>query len=368
MPTEESALRLRRTILVILAVAISVVFLWMIERFLIALLLAAIASGMFQPLYQRLLRLFRGRRPIASVATLIVAVCAVIGPAVLFCGMVTAEAVDLSRVVGPWVQHELGSAGELNRLFDRFPALAPLAPYRDEILPKVGELAGGIGSFAVGALADLAQQTATFFFLLFVMLYSMFFFLMDGKRTLDKILYYLPLPHEDESRMVARFLSVTRATLKGTLVIGLVQGMLGGLAFWAVGIQGAAFWATVMAVFSAVPGVGTALVWLPAVAYLAAVDRWPAAVGLLAWCAIVVAGFDSLFRPRLVGKDTKMPDLMIFLSTLGGVLFFGALGLVIGPIIAALFITVWELYGEAFHGLLPDGELEPIERVPEKAE
>jgi predicted PurR-regulated permease PerM len=328
----------------------------MIERFLIALLLAAIASGMFQPLYRRLVRRFGGRESLASVPTLVVVLCAVIGPAVLFCGMVAAQAVELSGVVGPWIQAQLGSAGELNRLFDRFPALAPLAEYRDQVLPKVGEIAGGVGGFAVGALADLAQQTATFFFLLFVMLYAMFFFLIDGKKTLDKILYYLPLPPEDEARMVERFLSVTRATLKGTLVIGIAQGLLGGIAFWAVGIRGAAFWATVMAVLSAVPGVGTALVWVPAVGYLAAVDRWPAAIGLLAWCAIVVAGFDSFMRPRLVGKDTKMPDLMILLSTLGGIMLFGALGLVIGPIIAALFITVWELYGEAFRGVLPEAK------------
>jgi predicted PurR-regulated permease PerM len=149
---------------------------------------------------------------------------------------------------------------------------------------------------------------------------------------------------------------VTRATIKGTIVVGAVQGALGGLAFSVIGIEGAALWGTLMAVFSVLPGIGTALVWLPAVVYLSLVGRLTAAAVLLAWCVGVVGTIDNLLRPWLVGKDTKMPDLLILLSTLGGIVLFGFAGLVIGPIVAALFVTIWELYGMAFKGRLPEPE------------
>jgi predicted PurR-regulated permease PerM len=152
---------------------------------------------------------------------------------------------------------------------------------------------------------------------------------------------------------VARFVSVTRATLKGPLVIGVIQGGLAGVAFALVGIQGALFWGTIMAVLSIIPAVGAAIVWIPAVIYLLGTGQIAAGLGLLVWCGLVVGSSDNVLRPILVGKDTKMPDFLVLLSTLGGIGVCGALGVIIGPIVAALFLTVWELYGEAFRDVLP---------------
>ena len=147
--------------------------------------------------------------------------------------------------------------------------------------------------------------------------------------------------------MLKTFTTVTRATIKGTGVIGIIQGVLAGAAFAVVGITGPVFWGMVIAVLSLVPGVGPAIVWVPAVVYLAVEGRIGAAVGLGLWCMLVVSTIDNVLRPRLVGKDTKMPDLLVLLGTLGGLVMFGALGILVGPIIAALFVTVWELYGSA---------------------
>jgi len=177
--------------------------------------------------------------------------------------------------------------------------------------------------------------------------------LKDGKAVLDKMLYYVPLPPEDETRMLERFMSVSRATIKGTLIIGCIQGALGGAAFAVAGISGAAVWGTMMAVLSTIPGLGHALVWVPVAVYLAATSQWSAAIGLFAWCAGVVGSVDNFLRPWLVGKDTELPDIVILVSTLGGLVLFGPLGFIVGPIVAALFVTVWELYGSAFEDLLP---------------
>jgi len=184
-------------------------------------------------------------------------------------------------------------------------------------------------------------------------MYSMYFFLKDGRKVLDKMMYYLPLEPKDETRLVRQFVSVSRATIKGTLVIGLIQGVLGGLAFAALGLEGAAFWGTVMAVLSTIPGLGHGLVWVPAAIYLAALERWGAAIGLFVWGAAVIGSIDNFLRPWLVGKDTELPDLLILVSTLGGLLLFGAVGFVVGPIVAALFVTVWDLYGTTFQDVLP---------------
>ena len=147
--------------------------------------------------------------------------------------------------------------------------------------------------------------------------------------------------------MLSTFVSVTRATLKGSLVIGLVQGGLAGAAFALAGVPGSLFWAVLIAVLALVPGIGPTFVYVPVLLYLVLGGSYGVAVGVGVWCFGVVSTIDNFLRPRLVGKDTKMPDLLILLGTLGGLAFFGAVGIVIGPIVAALFLTVWELYGSA---------------------
>jgi len=236
----------------------------------------------------------------------------------------------------------------------RRPGGRGLAPYETQLYAKAGELAARLGQVVFDSAAAATRGTASFLFMLFIMLYSMYFFLRDGSSILNRILYYMPLESSDELRMVEKFVSVSRATLKGSLVIGVVQGALAGGAFAVIGIEGAAFWGTVMAVLSIIPGVGTALVWVPAALWLFAVGRTGAAVALTGWCLGVVGTADNLLRPALVGRDTQMSDLLIMLSTLGGLLLFGPAGLLIGPIIAALFVTVWELYAEAFVDYLPE--------------
>ena len=179
------------------------------------------------------------------------------------------------------------------------------------------------------------------------MLYATFCVLIDGRALLHRILDYMPMPVDDKQRLLSLFSSVTRAILKGTFIVAIIQGALGGMAFAAAGIDGSAFFGTVMAVCSLVPGVGAAIVWVPAVSYLAISGQPLHAIGVALWCAIVVGSIDNVLRPRLVGRDISMPALLIFLSTLGGVSLFGAVGFLFGPLIAALFQSVWEMYGQA---------------------
>ena len=349
--------RFRKGFLILLAIGISLIFFAMVRSFLMTMLLAAILSGMVHPLYRWLVKLLRGRKALASVVTTLTVFVVIIVPLLGIAGIVVAQAIDISNSVTPWVQQQIGQPNELDRWLDRIPFMDALTPYRDQIVEKLGEFVAGVGSFLVSRLAATTRGTAVFFFKLFIMLYAMYFFLIDGAKVLDKILYYMPLTAEDENRMVEKFVSVSRATLKGTFVIGLLQGGLAGIAFAVFGINGAFFWGTIMAVLSIIPGVGVALVWIPAAGYLLAIGSPILALLLALWCAGVVGTVDNVLRPRLVGKDTKMPDLLILLSTLGGLVLFGAAGIIVGPVVAALFVTVWEIYGTTFKDILPPSAL-----------
>jgi predicted PurR-regulated permease PerM len=346
--------RFQTAFLLLLVAAISLLFFAMVRSFVVTLLLAAIFSGMSYPLYRRLVRWFRGRKALAAATTIIMFLLILVIPLSLFFGIVAGEAIEVSQSVGPWLEDHASETDEIDRLLEGLPFYSTIEPYQDQITTKIGELASRVGGFVVARLANATRGTVVFLFMLFVMLYSMFFFLRDGKRMLHKILYYMPLQPKEEELLVSRFVSVARATIKGTLIIGVVQGGLAGLGFLVVGIPGVAFWSLIMAVLSIIPGIGTGLVWVPAAIYLAAIGKLGAAIGLTIWCAAVVGSVDNVLRPWLVGKDTQMSDLLILLGTLGGLLLFGAVGIIIGPIVAALFVTVWEIYGETFKDVLPE--------------
>jgi predicted PurR-regulated permease PerM len=356
--------RFQKAFLLLLVIFISFLFFAMIRRFLVAVLLAAVFSAMAGPLYRGLRRRLRDKGPPAAVLTVLIVLLLIVVPLTAFFGIVAAEAIEVTQAVTPWIQAQVSQPDELDKLLQRIPLLDRLQPYQDQIAARMGQLAGTLGTFIFNSVGQMTRGTVNFLLQLFIMMYAMFFFLIGGRQMLERILYYMPLSPEDESRMVERFVSVTRATIKGTLVIGIVQGGLAGLAFWVVGIQAPAFWGTVMAVLSIIPGIGTGLIWVPAVIYLFAIGRTGAALGLLLWCAIVVGLADNFLRPWLVGRDTKMSDLLVLLSTLGGLFLFGAIGIIIGPIIAALFITVWDIYGEAFKDYLPAVEQIPVPVEP----
>lgn len=347
--------KFRRVTLLLTVVAITIVFVAMIRGYLKALALAVIFSGLAYPLYTRLLHRFGERRALASITTLMLLLLLIFIPVSGFLGIVATEAFQLTEEVIPWVQEQIDNPTEFGtQLPSWIPFADRLQPYTTQIASKLGEFAGKIGTFLFNSLSATTRGTASFFLNAFIMLYAMFFFFTDGAAMRDRILSYSPLSTEDKERLLAKGISVTRATIKGTLVIGIVQGGLAGIAFAIVGVKGAAFWGTIMAVLSVIPGVGTALVWVPTVIYLYIRGDMVAATGLLIWCAAVVGTVDNVLRPRLVGGDTEMPDLLILLSTLGGLSMFGAVGLIIGPVIAALFLTVWEIYGATFRDVLTD--------------
>lgn len=342
-----------KTFLLLLLLFITSVFLAMIWPFLMTILMAAIFAALTRPLYRRLKEWFGGRSNLAAALSLFLLFFGILLPLVGLLGAVTAEGIKVSQTVKPWIQKQISEPAEISDLLKKIPFYEHILPYKETIFLKAGEMVGRLSTYLINSLSSVTVMTAQFIFMLFIFLYTMFFFLVDGRRILSGVLHYLPLQPDDQERMLDRFTSVTRATLKGIAVIGMVQGSLVGAAFAAVGFPSAIFWGTVAAVMSMVPGIGTAIVWLPGVIILFMGGHYGAGIGLLAFCILVVSGIDNFLRPRLVGKDTRMHELLILFGTLGGILMFGVAGIIIGPIIAALVVTVWEIYGVAFQDVLP---------------
>lgn len=341
-----------RIVLLVAVIVISAVFVAMIRSFIVVLLLAGLCAALVHPLYRRIERGVRGRRTLASFLTMLLLILVILLPLGALFGVVAQQAFRISRSVQPWVADMIQRPSALSELVGSLPFYESLSAYKGVILQKGGELVGVASNYLFRGVSSATLSTVNFIFLLFVFLYTMFFFLKDGSTLLDRMRRYLPLTESNKGRLLDRFTSVARATIKGTFLIGIIQGTLAGIAFRIVGIESALFWGTVMTVLSVIPGVGTAFVWVPAVIILAATGHVGKAVFLLLFCALVVGSVDNVLRPKLVGEDTRLHQLFIFFGTVGGISLFGIAGFIIGPIVAALFVTVWQIYGETFREYL----------------
>ena len=358
-PLTTSGTNLRTAFVLLLVTAVTALFLAVAWPFLKPLLLGALLAGLFHPLYRWITRLLGGRQSLGAGVTLLVLLVLGLGPISVFLGIVVQQALTVSDQAIPWLSQHLGAPSTSNIhdwLVQRFPALAEYMPSQEQLLQQVGTAAKTAGAFLVGFASRMTVTTAAFLLNLFVMLYAMFFFFKDGHKILERIFYYLPLSDEDETSMLARFTSITRATVKGTLVIGVIQGTLAGVAFWVAGIDGAALWGTIMTILAIIPGIGAPLVWVPVVIVLFVNGQYVTGTLLLVWCGVVVATIDNFLRPLFVGRDAQMPDLLILIGTLGGLFLFGPIGFIVGPIICGLFLTVWDIYGTTFKAVLPPVE------------
>jgi predicted PurR-regulated permease PerM len=320
----------------------------MIRGFLLTLLLAAVLAGLTYPIFRWINRHVGGRRNLASLLTLVVMTVAIFGPLATIAGVVVQQAITLTQSLGPTIKPFIDDPDLLEYRLALLPGGARLMAALPQVAERSAEIVSGIGGFLVGWVSAATSGTVVFLFQFAILLYALFFFFTQGPRYLRTILSYLPFNEEDNERLIQRFVSVTRATVKGTLLIGVIQGTINGLAFWLVGLPAPVFWGVVMIILSVVPAVGGALIWVPAVAWLLLTGRLPQAIILTIICGAVSGSVDNVLRPRLVGRDTQMPDLLILVSTLGGLGFFGAVGFIVGPLVAALFLTLWQILGELY--------------------
>ncbi|MFN2646681.1 MAG: AI-2E family transporter [Burkholderiales bacterium] len=333
-----------------LLVAVSIAFAWIVWPFFAAVLWATVFAVVFIPLQRWLLRRLGPRPNAAALLSLLIILVIVVLPLL---GVGAALIDETAAVYRRLEAGEFNVRAYVQQAWDAAPAWARSALERFG-LTDLAAVQARLSTFLTQASKLIATQAVNvgqnifeFVVGLFVMLYLLYFLLRDGERLVKSIRRSMPLASKREEALFEKFTVVVRATVKGNVVIALIQGALGGLIFWVLGIDAALFWGVVMALFSLLPAVGTALVWIPAALYFFATGAAWKGVVLVAFGIFVIGLVDNFLRPMLVGRDTKMPDYVVLISTLGGIALLGMNGFVVGPIIAALFIAAWDLAAES---------------------
>jgi predicted PurR-regulated permease PerM len=329
--------------LVLVATVLFVLILW---PFFGAVCWSVFIAIVFWPMHQRFLRGSHGRRNMAAAASLTVVLLIVILPLALIATSITQEAsllVDAMRTgkfqLATYFDQAIASLPEwLRNILHRF-GIADLGLLQQKIMAVVGNSGHALTTRVVG----IGQVTIDFIIAFFVMLYMLFFLFRDGDRLSQSVARSIPLHPQHTRRLLTQFATVVRATVKGNIAVALVQGALGALAFWFLGLTGAALWGAVMALLSLLPAVGAAMVWGPVALYYFFTGALIKGIGLVVWGTVVIGLIDNFLRPVLVGKDTRMPDYLVLVATLGGIVVFGLNGFVIGPVIAAVFLVSWEM-------------------------
>ncbi|MDT3313911.1 AI-2E family transporter [Pseudomonas sp. rhizo66] len=335
--------------LTVLLLLVTVAFIWILLPFYGAVFWAVILGIVFAPMQRRLQAKFGWERNLTSLCTLSICLVIAILPVIILSVLLVQEGATVYKniesgeldIAAYLAQFKHSLPPYFQHLLDRF-GMGELNGLREKIVKSAMQ-----GSQVLASQAfSFGQGTFEFVVSFFIMLYLLFFFLRDGAELARKVRTAVPLEEGHKRRLQLKFNRVVRATVKGNLVVAVTQGALGGAIFWFLDIPSALLWAVLMGFLSLLPAVGAGIVWAPvAVYFLLSGMIWQGVVlGLFG--VFVIGLVDNVMRPILVGKDTKMPDYMILISTLGGLAVFGLNGFVIGPLIAALFMSSWALFAE----------------------
>lgn len=338
---------IQRVSFYVLLIIVTIAFLWLLIPYYTAVLWAVILAILFFPVHRRLDRMVGGRSTIAALLTLFLCICLVVLPALGILASLVQEGTRLYQRIS---SNEIDLHAHLLRLQSILPAFLDnwLSSLEldgfAEVWTKLSSALMEAGQSIAGGVLSLGQNTLQFFISLGLMLYLLFFLFRDGASLAQTLRHSIPLSDDYTRQFVDKFAAVVRATVRGNVIIAITQGAIGGLSFWALGIEAALLWGVVMAFLSMLPAIGAAIVWVPAAIWLFLIGSWIKGILMVAIGAFVIGLIDNVLRPPLVGQGTRLPDYVVLISTVGGISLFGLSGFVIGPLIAALFISAWSLF------------------------
>lgn len=330
-----------------LLIGTTVVFFWVLGSYLMPIFWATVIAIVFYPLYLRISKAMRGRPSLSSILTILAVVLTVLLPLLLLGGTIVKESVSLYQSF----TLESGKIEGLNMLDRAEKFVAYLEPYgisQEAVVERLRGWATDLSQVVASSLITFGQVSFSLLINMAIMLYLLFFFFRDGESLQQTLIHYLPLGDTSEKRLFKRFSETARAVIKGTLSIAILQGLLGAITFWIVGLSNPVLWGVAMAAGALIPAVGPALVWLPASIILLATGSIWQGVTIMFSGVLIISLVDNFLRPVLVGRGAKMPDSITFLATIGGLSTFGVSGLVAGPIIAAFFLSLWTMFGERY--------------------
>lgn len=340
---------LQNRALAVLLAAVTIAFVWIMLPYYGAIFWAVILGILFAPLQRNLLIRFNRRRNLAAGVSLLICLLIAILPVIFTSALLVQEGASLYQRIE---SGQLDIAGYVEQGKNMLPAFAQHSLDQmgmgnlDGLRDKISKWAGQGSQILASQAFSFGQGTFDFLVSFGIMLYILFFFLREGPELARKVRLAVPLPEDQKRRLQLKFNRVVRATVKGNLLVAITQGALGGVIFWILDIPSALIWAVLMAFLSLLPAVGAGIVWAPVAAYFILTGATWQGLVLTAFGVLVIGMVDNVLRPILVGRDTRMPDYLILVSTLGGLAVFGLNGFVIGPLIAALFISSWTIFTE----------------------
>ncbi|WP_312959906.1 AI-2E family transporter [Stutzerimonas nitrititolerans] len=339
--------RLEQKVFLALLLVVSVAFGWILLPFYGAVFWAVILAIIFAPVQRRLLARLNARRNLAALATLFICLLVAVLPVILIAGVLVQEGTTLYKQIE---SGEIDIDSFVSHAKELLPASWQAQMQRfglgdmDQIRERLASSALQGSQFLATKAFSFGQGTFQFMLSFFLMLYLLFFLLRDGRELVARIRKAVPLSDNQKRRLFSKFTRVVRATVKGNIVVAATQGALGGIIFAILGIPSAVLCGVLMAFLSLLPAVGAGVIWTPVAIYFLMKGFIVQGVVLILYGVLVIGLVDNILRPILVGKDTKMPDYVVLISTLGGLSLFGLNGFVIGPLIAALFISAWGLF------------------------
>lgn len=340
---------IQRASFYVLLLIITIAFVWLFIPYYTAVLWAVILVILFFPVHKRLERWLGDRPTGAALLTLLLCICLVILPALGILAFLIHEGTSLYQRIS---SNEIDLNAHLLRLRAVLPEFVSnwLTSLKlDGFAELWARLSSGLmeaGQSIAGGLLSFGQNTLQFFISMGLMLYLLFFLFRDGASLGKTLRHSIPLSDDYTRQFVDKFAAVVRATVRGNVIIAIVQGIIGGVTFWVLGIEATLLWGVVMTFLSMLPAIGAAIVWVPAAIWLFLVGAWVKGIIMVVVGAFIIGLIDNLLRPPLVGQGARLPDYVVLISTVGGISLFGLSGFVIGPLIAALFISAWSLFIE----------------------
>lgn len=330
---------------------VTVLFYGLVQPFLMATFWATVLAITFNRSYRVIRVKLKGKSNTAAVLTVLVVVLIVVVPLlfVLLALVDQGEQVVRKIQTGEWNVAFIADYIEVKTpRIESWLSSVGVTPdrIRSDISSFAAKAANIIADQAVSYTQDAITMTASFM----LMLYMLYFMLRDGREIIQSIMDAVPMGNRKEQVLVNRFTSIVRATLKGTVIVAIIQGALGGIIFALLGIEGALFWGVIMTLLSFLPIGGSAIIWAPMAIILLVEGAIIKGIILILVGSLVIGLVDNILRPMLVGRDTKLPDYLILIATLGGIGMFGLSGFVIGPVIAGLFVTCWQMAGTNYGG------------------
>jgi predicted PurR-regulated permease PerM len=328
---------------------LTIITLILFQPFFYPIFWAAVIAVMFYPLYKKINKHIK-HSGLSSFLMLLIVLAVLILPVTILALLIVNQSIELYSIIAA---RDLTADFAILTQWINQPILEPYVAQINSNWPTyITSATATITNYLISAAKSITSGSASFIFMFFIMMYSLFYFFKDGKHMLKRLMFLTPLGDKYEKMLFKRFTSVSRATLKGTIIVGAIQGFAGALLFWATGIEGVIIWGVIMAILSVVPALGSFIVWGPAgVAMLAMGNTWQGVTILLVG-TIVISNIDNFLRPPLIGKDVAMHPILVLFSTLGGLILFGISGFIIGPIIIAMYLAIMSIYQHYYQNQL----------------